>query len=77
LSRSTTRQATATITKVCTKMSSSPMRARVNESPSTANKRPATRPSRVEPVNRRPSRARTTTPIVPAIAEGNRQPSEL
>ena len=42
-----------------------------------ASSRPATRPSSVEPVSRRASRVRTTTAIVPATADGNRQPKRV
>src|SRR5215218_1843604 len=76
-SRSTTRQATAETTNTCRKTSSRPIRDSVKEKPSSASSSPARSPRNVEPVSRRASRTSTTTAIVPATAEENRQPREL
>ncbi len=57
------------------KMSSSDVRDRTRWLPSTASRRPAVPPSRVEPVRRRMSRMRIATPMIPAKAAPMRQPT--
>ncbi len=56
-------------------MSSSASRDSTRCSPSRLSSRPATQPSAVEPVSRRPSRTITTTISAPATAAENRQPN--